>query len=143
MRGPALLDLGALLAGAQDRAQREAMAKQTPEERLAAAKESFTKLLNTALNGCQDPGHKPVEDATLAMLRGMFRFDILPEPVANAITTVLVHEGLHFDGETGEGLKWLVDPKTVITAQLVAGATLRFAQAAETAGVPVSTGNYL
>lgn len=140
--GPIALDLGALLGQSQARAEHERRAAQTPSERLAEAKESFTKLLDAALKGCQDPGHKSVEDATAAMIRGMFNFGVLPEPVANAVLAVLVSDATHQD-DTGEGLKWLVEPRTITNALLIAGATLRFAQAAETAGVPVSTGNYL
>lgn len=142
MKGPIALDLSELLGQNAARAEHERRAKQTPGERLAEAKESFTKLLDSALKGCQDPGHKVVEDSTAAMLRGLFNFGVLPEPVANAVIAVLVSDATHQD-DTGEGLKWLVDPRTITNAMLIAGATLRHAKDAETAGVAVSTGIYL
>lgn len=135
-----VLDLGSILD--PQRAARERIERMSPEERHAAAKESFVKMIDNALAGCGDPSHAKVEQAAMDMIRGMFNFNVLPEPVANAVVRCLVTDALHRD-DTAEGLKWLADVNTLALALTVAGATLRFAQADETAGVPVSTGNYL
>lgn len=140
--GPSVgfMDLGALLD--PQRAERERRAKLTPEERAAEAKEAFTKLLDAAIQGCEDHNHRAVEEHAIGVLRGMFDFAVLPEPVANAVARVLVNKAMH-DGDPADGLKWLLSADTITNALVIAGATLRFAQHADTAGVPTSTGVYL
>lgn len=135
-----VLDLGSLLD--PQRAARERLERMTPEERHQAAKEAFVKMIDQALAGCGDPSHAKVEQACADMIHGIFNFAVLPEPVAKAVVRCLVTDALHRD-DTGDGLKWLTDPNTLSLALTVAGATLRFAQTDETAGVPVATGVYL
>lgn len=126
------------LSGGQDRA------KQTPEERLKEAKQAFETLLDTIMTGCPDPGHKAVEDAALVMLKGMFKTDIVAEPVGDAVLKVLLHRALHND-DPGKGLGDLLgnDLRAVSDGLLIAGAVLRVAGQPDTAGIPNSTGVYL
>lgn len=135
-----VMDLGGLLNGLQQRAEAERAAKMTPEERLAEAKKHFETLLDGHLAPCKDPQHHQAEGAAAGLLRGMFQWGTLPEPVANAVIAVLVSDAMHYEGEMGDNLKWLVDPRTVVIAQLVAGATLRAAQGPDTTGVKRTDG---
>ena len=116
---------------------------ETPEERLAAAKDSIEKIINASLNGCADLAHRPAEEAAVAFVKSLFKVEVLPEPVADAVVRVLVGNALHGDGGPFDGMRELLGGNLVSTAILVSAATLRVAHRPDTTGIGQGTGVYL
>ena len=136
------LDLTALLEAAAA-ANGQQKKDETPEERLAGAKASLERLIDASLNGCADLAHRPAEEAAVAFVKSLYRLEVLPEPVADAVVRVLVGAALHGDTGPNEGMRELLADKAITTAILVSAATLRVAGQPDTAGIPEGTGVYL
>jgi hypothetical protein len=129
--------LAALLEGARQEPEK------TPEQEAQERKDSFTKIVDAIVSGegCGAESHRPAEDALVALLKASHKFDVIPEPVANAICRTLAIEAMHGSDNIGDSLKRTIE--NVSVAILVAGVVMRVKDLPETAGIRLSTGTYL
>ena len=81
----------------------------TREQRIADGRRSTIELVDEAItNGCQDPKHRPVEEAVATLINGSFLTDVLPRKVRDAVVKFYVHDALHNPRGQGGPLAGLI-----------------------------------
>ena len=122
--------------------RRKEPAPQSYEEGVAQARASFEGHLDRALGTCPgdaDPKHRQMTESLTALVKAVYKTEIMPEPVVDAVVKLLVYDTLHTD-DHGEAFKRLFAGPLVADALLVAGAVLRVKDLPDTTGIARTDG---
>lgn len=141
--------LGRMFGGSDEKPE-------TQEERVARVTTAFNKIVDeiTAAKCRTDEtpemqGHRKQTLGFEEFLRHTHHFEVLPEPVADALIQALTYEALHLGGEEQDQFMARVtssDRGTSIVPSilLMAGVVLKTLEKASSAGTKIGTfGNYL
>lgn len=116
------------------------------EEEKVERLEAFASVVDTILNGCpgskEDPSHAARDEALIEFVRHQAHWDMLPEPVANAVIKALAYNATHGHGELSDNLANIFDMKSKVLgiATIVAGVVLKIKDAPDTTGVARTDG---